>query len=204
MECLLAFIEFSQFERYLLSQIDIKERNESDIDVKLINFPSNIPMSIIVEETIEKTKDVDDGKMYDIKMRAYRLYKKYIEMGSEFEINIGAVFKNEMEDLFDDIDILNANDNINIIDLISKFDRMKEEMFQLLTISVSRFRFKTEFDEIVHIFKVNNHSKYHHDDNDLNMKKEDMSPTSTIFMSQKLVNIPSATKEGDIIIVATE
>ena len=88
MECLLAYIEITQFQRYVLSlgARVLSAGDEHDEEIReLVEFPSNIPMSAIVEN--------DDVviPMDAAKMKAHALYNKYVRVGSEYVYRVYCV-----------------------------------------------------------------------------------------------------------------
>eukprot|EP01084_Bolivina_argentea_P102261 183224_1 len=91
MECLLSLIEFNEYQQFCMQYIV----DDNVIDkIEIIPFPSNIPTSSILEETEYIPDDIlveySDAIVYGAKIKAHKLYKKYIKTGSEFEINIGS------------------------------------------------------------------------------------------------------------------
>ena len=78
----------------------------------LINFPKNIPQSEIIEPEeqipIDLASDHDDVIIYDAKIKARKLYEKYIKPGSEFEINICSEEREKLCNLLGDLICLKA------------------------------------------------------------------------------------------------
>eukprot|EP01084_Bolivina_argentea_P023739 44342_1 len=138
MECLCSFIELSQFQKYVLKQMN--ENINSDekpqvSDIKLINFPSNVPTSIIIEEHEEK----NNIPIQNIKNKAYNLYVKYIKMGAELEINISGMMRDELIDTLDDKNKLMNDNTMNLKELLLIFNDAKEEMMHIMKIAFVRF-----------------------------------------------------------------
>ena len=82
----------------------------SDIDgsfknsLELIEFPSNIPLSEIIES--EQTEYNDNNGLNQLsvfKVKAHELFKKYIKPGAEFEINIKSDTRNRGYRLMNDL-----------------------------------------------------------------------------------------------------
>lgn len=142
MEVLLAYIEFNQFQRYIAEQMN---RNEIPTDIDFIKFPANIPQSEIIEgkkDEIVMIIDTDgdeDRFISRAKIKAHKLYVKYIKSGSEFEINISSSERNNLSNLLNNLAVLLAC-NVNLRDLIFLFDECKEQMKLLLSFSLSRFK----------------------------------------------------------------
>lgn len=154
MECLLSFIEIKQYQNYLIENDTNNILTEEQINnVKLeneIGFASNIPMSEIVERSFE-SKDAD--QMFSFKMKAYKLYKKYIEVDSEFEINISSSERTKFAFIANLSSFLKMNININ--DLLILFQESKKQMRLLLMYSLTRFKVTPEFEQIKEIFDDN-------------------------------------------------
>ena len=173
-ECVLSFIEFQQFQKYILN---IKEfgisLNTMDHDtlksLKMYDLAKCIPESFIVyninkEHNIqtmnfrlyeEMIGDIDNDKnemltrrIFEIKTISYRLYKKYIETGSEFEINISYVSRIEFEKLMRNYYVW-IMDEQSVIDLLLIFQDIKLEMLLLLRHSFNRFIHSDEFRQLL-------------------------------------------------------
>lgn len=146
MECLLAYIEISQYQEYILGLMNFSVDKERFTQMKL---SSNLPMSSI----IEGGKNEDNGDMlYGIKSRGYKLYEKYIEIGSEFEINISWDQRQPLIDIFEDKNKLLNDTNIDIQDIFYLFEIAKEEMVSLLNFSFSRYEQQVEYQKIILLF----------------------------------------------------
>ena len=156
MEVLLSYIEFIQFQKYVTDRLqDEKLRSEVLDKTKLTDFefPANIPLSEIIESEqqividVSDSVDVNDMLLNEAKIKAHKLYNKYIDTGSEFEINISAVERQKMSDLLSELDDL-LTSNINLKDLILSFEDCKQEMKMLLGFSMIRFKQEAECGEI--------------------------------------------------------
>ena len=135
MENLLAFIEFTQFQLYLKENMDVT------IQMEPVRFPSNIPMSVILEE--KKNESV----VCDAKIKAYRIYEKYVAVGSEFEINVSFDARQKAVEILDDLDMLLENKKVTGNHLFQVFMDCSEEIWYLLMASYGRFRKQPEFKE---------------------------------------------------------
>ena len=155
MECLLSLIEFTQFKKHAIEalMVDPKEFEHDEIIV----FPESVPLSDIVygkvneldschirvetnsNETSEETSQGTDVREL-IKEKAHELYCKYVEMASEFEINISYKIRAGMMKTFSDCDKW-MNNEMKDIELIRVFDTCIEEMIKLLNSSMHRFKF---------------------------------------------------------------
>ena len=179
MECLLAFIEFTQYQEEVIKRYkqlqsapsttadpeiitnldDTQEFDENKVDI--INFPDNIPKSAILSGPIqfemasnekengsgvnEKSDTLDD--MFDLKLRAYKLYQKYVEDGVEFAINVSGKQRDDIVDIVDDFSTFTMMD-MSHQELVMLFDEVKKEMLMLLDISFMRFKTSPEWNEI--------------------------------------------------------
>ena len=149
MECMLFFIEVTQFQNYLIqNDEDSKIDNNIMTSISLGDaiFAENIPISEIVQFEFEPKND----KIYGFKMKAYKIYKKYIEVGSEFEINISAMERSKLAYIANLSSFLQVNTDIN--DFLIMFEECKKAMRLLLMYSLTRLKLSPEFKEIEQIF----------------------------------------------------
>ena len=155
MQYLLAYIEIKQFQKYLTKKMLQRGFDVHDIPrLKPINFPDNIPISQIIlseEEKSGNNNDIDSDKLPLIiaKIKALKLYNKYIRSDSEFEINIGETVKKELDDIFlmDSQRLIEFN--INLKDLILLFKPVTIYIIETLTFSLYRFKDKPDFNRII-------------------------------------------------------
>ena len=158
MECMLAFIEMSQFQNYLI-QNDREQAITQEVATRIkaenvMGFAKNIPVSEIIESEFN-IANVE--QILDFKMKAYLIYKKYVELGSEFEINIPSTAKSKFKHVANLSTFLKTNTTIN--DLVMMFEDCKTEMRLLLMYSLIRFRATEEFEAIEKIFGKNVHEE---------------------------------------------
>ena len=134
MEVLLSYIEFTQFQNYLTEIMDIKTKSK----MKRIEFPSNIPISAIIEtkESVKTSADGDDELIAAAKIKAYKLHNKYSRIGAEFEINISYA---ERERLNRIVATANSSDTTKN-ELFLMFEPANEAMMVFLKYSFSRFK----------------------------------------------------------------
>eukprot|EP01084_Bolivina_argentea_P060670 110836_1 len=147
MECILSTIEMLQFRNYAIKSLDI---NEVDVeDCVDIHFPDSIPQSeIVYSNELDKTNVFDNDKLNEtnddmilkLKIKAYKLYEKYIASESDLEINISYRNRKLITELMDDYDEFLKRD-ITELDLIQIFDREILEMCRLLNHSKTRFEY---------------------------------------------------------------
>ena len=119
MEHLLAFIEFTQYQQYLVNELDTTQ------EIDQIEFPNNIPTSIILQAS------EDDDVLRDIKIKAHRIYKKYVAVGSEFEINISFDARQQAVEILHDLDSLLNNKTITADGLFKVFKECSQEIWIL-------------------------------------------------------------------------
>lgn len=140
-ECLLSLIEFEQFRARASLELGI----EMDT-VQPMTFASTAPRSDIVYGTdnAESTPNcclkacADSPARRPLKECAYRLYEKYIEIGSEFQINISGEMRMRLDALMDDYDKWMEMD-ISDQKLCEMFDDAIDEMTVLMSASLQRF-----------------------------------------------------------------
>lgn len=152
MECLLAFIEISQFQRYLMDHMN--QDDVTDLGIDLIEFPLNIPLSEIIANkvNIDNTNNCsDDIQLYEAKVKGHKLFNKYIRTGCEFEINISALDRDELGNMLMDLSQLFVY-NITAKDIILLFEKAKSEMYNLLLFSLSRWRQQHDFAQILSLY----------------------------------------------------
>lgn len=127
-ECLLSVIEMQQFKNYLKKQLNVEHA------IVIVDLSSNVPRSELVYGKQEPTLDA-------FKEIAYELHKKYVEEGSEFEINISSRMRRGLESKISD-HAQWMKDNVTKDDLSLLFDDAMEENIKLLNQSKGRFQEK--------------------------------------------------------------
>ena len=163
MEILLAFIEFTQFLEPILDTLNDENNNNIHLKkYKKIILPQEIPLSSI--------NDNNDN----IKTKAYELYQKYVQVGSEFEvkcflmslfvtcvfqklilnkINVAYEQREAATELFDDFERLLENQSIKTYDIFNLYNSIRDELLILLDYSLKRFRRQTEYNKIIELFE---------------------------------------------------
>eukprot|EP01084_Bolivina_argentea_P070531 128228_1 len=137
LENILSFVEFLQFQKYVLKQINDNE-NEQQLLCDIVVLPDTVPLSAIVY----------DDKI-DIKHKAYLLYKKYISDDSPYTINISWKTRKNVMDLMRYYDQWMVNDRINNIRLLNLFDQCCNEMRETMQDSYTRFKLTQQYHNIV-------------------------------------------------------
>eukprot|EP01084_Bolivina_argentea_P306071 528814_1 len=146
MECLLAFVEFSQYQDYA------NHRLEASVRRTKVQFPSNIPVSSIVGTT-EAVQMSDEQFVKDVKQKAHKLYNKYMTSSSEFEINIPYQQKLKATEMLEDEKKLVDGTSVTLGGLFAMFEAVNNEMYSLLQYSLDRLKYEPEFDEIIAVFE---------------------------------------------------
>ena len=163
MENLLAFIEFEQFTHYVMSvarsnqdarnehnqygdedggtQMDQTQEKKENKQIAFI-FADNIPLSEILEK-----KENEDDVLSDIKVKAHRIYNKYVQPGAEFEINVSFESRDQVRSTVGNLGLLLNYESMEMEDLSTVFEDCKMEILRLLITSMIRFQSQPEFDE---------------------------------------------------------
>ena len=138
-----------QFQQYIQQHLE-SEVTES---VTHIAYPS-IPSSEIIEtdgiEIVIETDAGDEKETFtqNAKIKANKLYEKYIENGTTFEINISGKMRDTLTDTIGDLDELLANGAIGMRELYTIFEESVQEMLVLQTISFERFKQSEAFETV--------------------------------------------------------
>ena len=148
MECLLSVIEIMQFQEYILKL----EATEKD-NIQMIKFHANIPISNIIEH--DDNANNTQSKLESVKIMAYIIYGKYIEPGARFEVNISWTMRAQLTQSLGNLDVILANDEMDLEQLLMIFEECKKEMVMLLKYSLGRFRNQPAYDELASIFDDN-------------------------------------------------
>eukprot|EP01084_Bolivina_argentea_P305526 527808_1 len=132
MELLLSLVELIQFKQMIFEQLSDDKKDDDGI-VK-INLAKCVPKSTIVYGNDE------------LKIKALKLYRKYIQIGCEYEINIHSGLRKQLMGLFQSAETSNGESiewNKNV--LYKCFDECSTEMMKLLGYSLTRFKTKSEY-----------------------------------------------------------
>ena len=172
-ENLLCLVELCQFQmfiyQYLLNNNIINEYDNDDTNKLLIFgtsiiWPLNVPKSIIVFGENEKDDEMDyddDMQFYYIcKIKAKKLFEKYINTSSEYEVNLSYSVRNKLLSLMRNESLWMLNNNkhrrtkksriekMSLIDLMHIFDDVMAEVFQLMQDAFNRFKNTNQFDKV--------------------------------------------------------
>jgi len=151
MEELLAFIEFNQYLGYL-KDIQLSLMHEGHKDrISELSFPDNVPLSEILE-CRENGAEIHRHGVTQLdmaKIKAHKLYLKYMAAGSEFEIKLSPATKETLAARFGDLKALLDDKKCTEEDLILMFDNCKAAVRRSLIFSMARFRETDEFEEAI-------------------------------------------------------
>eukprot|EP01083_Nonionella_stella_P187300 687892_1 len=139
MELLLSLVEFIQFKQLIHEQIkgtstDLAEDVHRFSDIELAKC---IPQSSIVH-------DPD----YELEVKAFKLYRKYVAVSSEWEINVHSAVRQQLMHRFDVTYHAKSKDESiewTPTALYIVFDDCSQEMMKLLRYSLTRFKTKPEY-----------------------------------------------------------
>lgn len=174
---LLAFVEIIQYQQYIYQKLIINSNDDNysndgdagndDTDKHIENenglfrrvkFYGNITESWIVYQ-YEPTKrgefgSNDNEMVYLFKCKAHKLFLKYIEYGSFYEIDIKQSIRIAVITLLEHPDFLDEDD-WNMLMLLRLFENIAEELFQSLVGSFIRFKKSKQFQKISELASVN-------------------------------------------------
>ena len=124
-----------------------------------IKLPKSIPKSEIVygidqsNNEIKKNQELIVSKynewIEDIQKKCYQLYKKYIAIGCEYEINIAGRTRRELFELMDNKEMFLLNSEINEIKLITMYNSSARDMYALIQGSFARFKASGTFKKLL-------------------------------------------------------
>ena len=178
MECLLAFIEFTQFQKEVITRYrqlngnkgrprDSKEHqtvtnSKMELNLKkvaVIDFPENIPKSAILSEPIQfemmmqlhgNGSDETSDSLDDMFDLKRRAHKLYHKyIKHEAEFEINVSGK-QRDRVIDVVDDFSifSTINMNHQQLLMLFNEVKQEMRMLLDFSLTRFKSSPEWNEV--------------------------------------------------------
>eukprot|EP01084_Bolivina_argentea_P026160 48595_1 len=153
LEILICLIEVQQFQQYVSQNVD--DLTEYNQDLLPIFYPEIIvPESTIVYGALpdkyaniinKYKKQQDDTIIYELKIRAFLLYNKYIRVNSDFEINIPFMIRKQLAVQMDEIDEwldmdTDINRNDQLLKLLGLFESVTKEQYSLLRCAFTRFK----------------------------------------------------------------
>ena len=115
---MLTFIEIIQLQKYIIKQNEINVKNDKALFHKIEFFDNMAQSKIVYNDEID-----DDEMKYDyydqlklIKLKSNKLFKKYVEYGSEYENILKSKIHNKITETMSHIDWIDDEDiDINII-----------------------------------------------------------------------------------------
>ena len=114
-----------------------------------IGFPSNIPLSsIIYDDDFESGNwAINDSEKWleRAKIKSFHLYKKYVALGSEYEINVSYRTRKDLIDKMDNLALFIENEAINELQMFWMFRQCCTEMIHLIHGSFGRFKSSDHF-----------------------------------------------------------
>ena len=145
MEILLFCIEVAQYQKYIKPQLQLDESNP--LDMTPIEY-QNVPNSEFLDHS-----NADVGIVEVAKIRANKLFFKYIEDGTAFEINISGIMRDALTLKLSDLDGLISNESIDLDQMYAMFEESVQEMMTLQSISFERFRQTETFCDVKALLK---------------------------------------------------
>ena len=122
-----------QFKQHLLFTLKVETYGQ------IVDLCPGVPKS----EIVYKETNVDLSPLKRFKETAYELHKKYVEEGSEFEINIRSRMRRGLEAKMSDYDTW-MESNVTKDELSWIFDEAMDENIKLLNQSKDRFHSNLE------------------------------------------------------------
>eukprot|EP01084_Bolivina_argentea_P231874 390930_1 len=143
-ECIVCYIEFIQYKRFIKNQQNFHEESDSIVDRQMDYLVATnlLPKSNIIYDTEAKT-------LKDMVVICRKFYEKYIKTGSEMELNLPFRLRNRFVNLFEmdgENELQNELDNVE--KLYHLFDDIIAEMFNIMNHSYGRFQFTKQFQQI--------------------------------------------------------
>ena len=163
LECLLAFIEMVQFKKhfnevYFKNIADCVQFEDKEIGLSILggselkssivyNGDDDVTIIYNCQDNDTKTEDKNKDVMRRFKGIAYDLYSKYIEVGSELEINISGYYRDKYNDLYNRDEWINNPEIISAEELLKLFDDVCMEMYKLMDYSFYRLKISDDYHE---------------------------------------------------------
>lgn len=160
MECLLSYTEFLQFKHAAHEKFNLEHFEENGV----VSFSELVPRSAIVydnynADTIKSSPlntTNEQTKINMFKIKAYRLFKKYVNVGAQFEINVSYGERYKLITLMNNQRIwMKEEMKITPKDLCNLFSACQNEIYSLMNDSVTRFKTTETFQKY-----VNSHKEY--------------------------------------------
>ena len=160
-ELLLCFLQIIQWKRafyYAYQTINNGKTIKTDQCHHVCPIGSIMPWSSIVKKHFplksdNKTfKNIKDDKelLIRAKKASHDIHLKYIQVGSELEINISHPIRSALHSLCFDINSFINNTNIKIQDLFTIYDDVAGELYRLMNNSFTRFTKKPQWTKVLY------------------------------------------------------
>ena len=168
-ETLLYLIEVIQFQNYIKShcKYDLISDNPGVSLYEKILFPAEIPKSEIVYADDYKMEGIGDEEfsancsqneedilLYSLKVKAIKIYNKYIKPQAELEINISYHGRRQLTKLMGHDEIIkvwlknNINPEIQFKELLDLYDEACNQIFALIIDSFNRFKHTNKYSQL--------------------------------------------------------
>ena len=109
----------------------------------------------IQQQASLSTSTTEDGLslskiwILDAKMKSIELYRKYVAVGSEYQINLSTRTRERLTDRMDNSNQWIQNQTVSKMELFYLFDKCCQEMFYLLQGSFARFKEDPQFKKLL-------------------------------------------------------
>eukprot|EP01084_Bolivina_argentea_P282974 484527_1 len=144
-ECLLSYIEFSQFEEFCINKFISAQELEQLKRFDFICFPNNIPISGIIESNSVNKEEIFAS---DLRIMAHLIYEKYVRVGAEFEININSDDRKKLREALGDLEICLSENSVTITEIVMLFEKARMEMYRFLLFSFRRFKQDNDWEAV--------------------------------------------------------
>jgi len=160
MECLLGYIEMSQYQQYVL------ENTDTTIDedrYKLAAFPDTLPISSIVEsgtvsvvtDSLEiEMDDLESSNSHELKLKAHCLYKKYLAPKCEHECNISGRLRGRVRAMMRNRNQMLLDDKVTTDRIFLLFEDIKNELVRFLLPSFYAFKHSKDWQIVTDILST--------------------------------------------------
>eukprot|EP01084_Bolivina_argentea_P043133 79483_1 len=145
MELILAFIEIIQLQQWIVTnniEFDAKRFKDSLFE-SVIFYEEMIDSSIVYHEG-----NNDDNMLKIIKIKSNKLFYKYIEYGSQYEIILKNTTREQIIDIMSHLDWID-DDTVNVNHIINAFDQCCTDIFATLIAAFGRFQATNEYKHLV-------------------------------------------------------
>ena len=215
-ECILSYIEFIQFQNYLIRQSkanDYEISQDALSKCTMLDIAADIPNSALVnqEQITQRSSKEDNAAELELtiwRAKAHELYRKYIKVGSEHEINLAGSERSYFSDKMDDIDDF-MNSDISIDDLLILFESTKKAMRILLVFSLNRWKRRPSFNQLLNaidqqhdvdiVIKMNNNSTNRSNTSIITRNNEPKTPITPDETSSFRINNHKSTTSKPIV-----